>query len=431
MASRPNIVQITTHDSGRWFGCYNHPTLPTPAIDALAGDGVLLSSYFATVPICCASRATQLTGLYPQTHGLLDLCFPPFSWRLRDEVRPLSRLLGDAGYRTHLFGVQHIVTPDEVDRLGFGDRRAERGQAGGRATAAEVAAALADYLRAEAAHDQPFYLHVGFQETHTPFDFGGAEPDTSLGLEIPAHVADTALSRAAMAGYQGAVRQVDRAVAVILEALRDSGLEDDTLVVFTTDHGLEVPRAKWHLTDPGVGIAMILRYPAGGLSGGRVCDLLLGNVDYAPTILALAGVEVPEAMQGRSFADALAADRPEPVREAVFGLYHKSHSRSVRTLTHKLIRHFDSPTEHRWLPATYEHLLQRRSGRRVELYDLEADPLEFHNLAGQPPVTDVEARLDDLLWRWLEEVDDPVLHGPVRSPSYEAAVADYQDWRKS
>jgi len=90
MAGKVNILQITTHDSGRHFGCYGHRTLHTPQIDALAADGVQLDNYFAVAPICCASRASMLTGRYPQSHGLMDLCFPPFDWALREDERHIT-----------------------------------------------------------------------------------------------------------------------------------------------------------------------------------------------------------------------------------------------------------------------------------------------------------------------------------------------------
>lgn len=424
MKKLPNIIQVTTHDSGRHLGCYGHPALHTPAIDRLAAEGVRMANCFAAAPICCASRATQLTGLYPQSHGLLDLCFPPFNWRMAPEVRHISHWLKEANYHTLLLGVQHEVARGELNRLAFDSVRMQERQPAG-----QVAADTARFLREEAKAKQPFYAQVGFFETHTPFDFGGATPDTESGLEIPAYLADTGISRAAMAGFQGAIRKADAAVGAILQALESSGLAEDTLFVFTTDHGIEVPRAKWHLYDPGIAIALIMRYPRGGLTGGRVCGLLLGNVDYLPSILELAGIGSSGCLQGRSFARALTQDAPEPVREAVFGMYHKTQSRCVRTNRHKLIRHFDAALRHNQLPASYELLLQQAAGEQVELYDLADDPNEFRNLAEQPAQADARSELDGMLWRWMESVDDPLLKGPMRTPSYESAMRDYACWR--
>ena len=113
-----NILQITTHDTGRHIGCYGHPTVHTPAIDSLAADGVMMTNYFAAAPICCASRASMLTGRYPQSHGLLDLSFPPFSWRLGNGEAHLACLLSST-HHTVLFGIQHEAFGDDVERLEF------------------------------------------------------------------------------------------------------------------------------------------------------------------------------------------------------------------------------------------------------------------------------------------------------------------------
>jgi len=248
-------------------------------------------------------------------------------------------------------------------------------------------------------------------------------------VEIPPYLADSDVWRKAMAGFQGAIRKVDTAVGAILDALRASGLENDTLFVFTTDHGIEMPRAKWFLYDPGIAIGLIVRYPRGGLTGGRTCDLLMSNVDYLPTVFELAHLNVPGRVEGRSFASQLLASSPHPVRESVFAMHHKTQSRCIRTDRYKLIRHFDAPANYR-TPVRYEEILMRGGGKRIELYDLIADPNEFHNAADQPELSGAKQRLDGMLWSWMESVNDPLLQGPVRTPSYEAAIQDYAAWKR-
>lgn len=418
-----NILQITTHDSGRHFGCYGHSTVRTPVIDRFAEDGVLFTNCFCTVPICSASRACQLTGLYPQSNGLMDLT--GFGWRLGDDVRHASQILRSAGYHTLLFGIQHEVASDEMERLAFDFTRPQPNDAAG------VADGVTEFLRREASSQQPFYAQVGFFETHTPFDRGGAIPDTAKGVEIPPYLADAPSSRETMAAFQGALRNVDAAVGRILEALRSSGLEENTLVIFTTDHGIEVPRAKWFLYDPGIAIALVMRCPAAGLTGGLRWDGLMSNVDYLPTVLEIANVKTPVKFQGLSHATALRAQNPGSTRDAVFGLYHKTQSRYVRTNRHKLIRHFDHAIDFSILPVRIEDVQKARVIPLVELFDLEADPNEFHNLAGNPAHSDLQHELETMLWRWMESVDDPLLRGPVRSPCYEASIGEYRAWKQA
>jgi len=171
--------------------------------------------------------------------------------------------------------------------------------------------------------------------------------------------------------------------------LRTSGLEQNTLLVFTTDHGIELPRAKWFLYDPGIAIGLILRYPKEGLTGGRQCDLLLSSVDYLPTVLELARVDIPACIEGHSFIAGLRGERARPAREAVFAMFHQTQARCVRTDRFKLIRYFDAATDFHTVPVRYEDILRRRCLKRVELFDLKADPNEFNSLADQPEHADI------------------------------------------
>jgi N-sulfoglucosamine sulfohydrolase len=427
--TRPNILQITTHDSGRHVGCYGHPTLRTPNIDVLAADGVRLTNYFAVCPICCASRATMLTGRYPQSHGLMDLCFSPFDWALGPDEQHITHVLAQAGYRNLLFGIQHEVDHRDIGRLAF-DKTYPCVADGRTRTAPDIAADVTAFLESpEAGGDRPFYAQIGFFETHTPFDFGGCEPDSANGVVVPPYLVEDETTRAMMAGYQGAVRRADEAVGRIVEALDRNGLAEDTILVFTTDHGIELPRAKWFCYDPGIAIACIFRWPGGRLAGGRPCEQLLSNVDYLPTVLDLAGVAVPDRVQGRSFAGALRDDSASPVRQAVYAMYHKTQSRCVRTERHKFIRHFDAATDFGSVPVRFADVLSKRPIRRTELYDLSVDPNEFENLINRPAVADVQRRLDAMLWKWMASVGDPLLSGPVATPSYQAAMGEYRQWQ--
>ncbi len=418
-----NVLQITTHDSGRHFGCYGHKTLNTPNIDALAGDGVRLSNYFTVVPICSPSRGTMLTGRYPQSHGLLDL--PGFGWRLHDEERHMAQIMREAGYDTFLFGIQHEVARQELNRLKFGEIFQNSSQCN------HVADNVADFLKNRASGGKPFYAQVGFRETHTPFEADGTEPDVSRGIEIPPYLVADAVSQGKLAYFQGAIRRVDEAVGVIVEALRKSGCEDDTLMVFTTDHGVELPRAKWTLYDPGIAIAFVLRCPSTGLTGGKECDLLLSNVDYLPTVLEIIGLPVPGNIQGRSFAHALRENDGSPLRDAVYGMYHKTQTRCVRTQQFKLIRHFDVSADYHTFPVRYEDVLNRRVMPRLELYDLRNDPDEIKNLSGSPEHAGTQSQLDGQLWEWMESVDDPLLKGPIPAPTLLESLNDYQQWKQT
>lgn len=428
MQTAPNIILVTTHDSGRHFGCYGVREVDTPAVDSLAAQGVKMNRYFATVPICCASRASMLTGRYPQSHGLMDLCFSPFDWALRDGERHLSHILRDAGYRTCLFGMQH--ESKDIARLAFD--HVDSGNPGKKlGSAFEVVDAAARFLRSDDARAKPFFAQIGFFESHTPFDFGGATPDDSRGVFVPPYVFRDEAAIRTCAALQGAIRQADRAFGQLLNHLRDAGLEENTLVVFTSDHGVELPRAKWFCYDPGIAVPLIMRWPAGGLTGGRCVDALLSNVDLVPTLLELIGQPAEPAMQGMSFAPAARGLLYDAPRDAIYAMFHQRGARAVRTDRYKLIRYFEAATDFSRIPVHLDEVLAKRPIGLIELFDLDQDPNEFQNRAADAALSAVRQDLDAKLWRWMESVDDPLLKGPVRTPSFENASADYQTWRAS
>lgn len=427
MAQRPNIIVVTTHDSGRWFGCYGIPELDTPHIDGLAQRGVLLTNYFAAVPICCASRASMMTGRYPQSHGLMDLCFGHFNWRLNDDEQHLSQILHGAGYRTALFGVQHEVT--DVQRLAFDVvQRAHRVRH--HETAFTIVEALGNFLRDDATRQQPFFCQVGFFESHTPFDYGGVTPHAPRGVHVPPYLERDAATETSCAALQGALHRIDEAMGQLLAHLHDSGLAENTILVFTTDHGVELPRSKWFCYDPGIAIAMMLHWPAGGIVGGRQLDWLTSNVDFVPTLLELAGVSTTAPVQGTSFASGLTTATPGAApRQEIHCLYHKTQTRGLRTERYKYLRHFDAATDYGRVPVRVADMMQRKSVPPVELYDLHDDPVETTNRWNDPTLAAVAADLDTRLWRWLESVADPILQGPMRTPSYNKVQNAYQAWR--
>ena len=430
MSQKPNILIITNHDSGRHFGCYGVETVHTPAIDALAADGMKFENYFATVPLCSPSRGAMLTGRYPQSTGLMGLTHSPWHWSLNEGEQHLSHILRDAGYHTALFGLQHEAA--DVQTLGFEALHAQRGDGGGRCTADEVARVTAEFLKREVR--APFYAQVGFFETHRPFDFGGVTPDDSKGVFVPPFLSENDAVIADLAHYQGALRKADEAVGIITKGLAESGLADNTIIVFTVDHGIPYPRAKGHVYDPGLSIPLIVRWPGGGIRGGKTCDWLLSNVDFLPTLLHLIGEPIPENVQGVSFSGAFGKGESEPPRDAIFGFMQSGELRCTRTKHHKLIRNFEprrlfaTPVDvsvsvsSRWPNTAY--LVTSEECPAVQLFDLQKDPNEFHNAAEDPNYADIRAELDGRLWAWLEEVGDPILKGSVPTPYYRRLMAE-------
>src|SRR6266851_2998713 len=420
-----SVLFFTCHDLGQHLGCYGRTTVSSPALDALALAGVRFEYSFCTAPQCSPSRASLHTGCYPHSAGVMGLAHPPFGWRLNPAERHTAQLLREAGYSTTLVGMQHLVEHGAERELGYS-------QVLPVAPAYSEAEAAVALLHDLARQERPFYLEVGFEEPHRPYDFGGAQPDTSRGVAIPPYLPDAPASRQDLAAFQGAIRQMDDGVGRILHALDDLAIADHTLVVFATDHGAAMPRAKCTLYDPGIEVALLWRWP-NFLPAGRVVRDMVSNVDVTPSLLDALGLPVPAAVQGRSFWPLLSGNRYVP-REEIFAekTFHTYYEpmRAIRTLVHKLIVNFevsttvDVPTDIRSSPI-YPLMLPEFGGVRppVEFYDLQADPREQHNLADRPEVAAIQADLRRRLLRWMEQTDDPLLHGPVASPYYADALA--------
>src|SRR4051794_14062987 len=202
---RTNILFITCHDLGRHLGCYGHPTVASPALDGLAASGVKFEQVFATAPQCSPSRAALHTGRYPHATGVLGLAHPPFDWQLPPSERHIATILKEQGYATALVGMQHLVAQDQAARLGYEYVLPV-------APAPEVAESAVELMRKLSAGDRPFYLEVGFEEPHRPYDLGGAQPDDALGVEIPGYLPDRPESRQDFADFQGAIRAMDAGV---------------------------------------------------------------------------------------------------------------------------------------------------------------------------------------------------------------------------
>lgn len=426
---RPNILLITTHDLGRHLPTYGRETVVAPAIDRLAGEGITFEQSFCTAPQCSPSRAALHTGRHAHTVGMLGLGHEPFNWRLHSNELHFAHRMSALGYETTLFGIQHLTEgPFQLeDPAELGYERAFPALPAG-----EMGQQAAAFLAERANRDRPFYLEVGFFEPHRPYDWGGAQPDTSQGVAVPPYIPDSPEAQRDFAALQGIIRAMDTGVETILRALEEHRLVDNTWVIFTTDHGVAMPRAKCTLYDPGIETALVMRWPGGGLTGGRRIGHMISHVDMVPTLLEGLGEPVPGNLHGRSYWPLLQEESYQP-RDAIFAekTYHTMYEpmRAIRTATHKLIVNFaedvaiNVPADIQLSPI-YPTMLDQITPQRphVELYDLGRDPHETDNIAGQPDVAEVEAELKRRLLSWMEDTADPLLSGVPVSPHHQVAL---------
>jgi arylsulfatase A-like enzyme len=298
--------------------------------------------------------------------------------------------------------------------------------------APETAQAGADFVRDHCASDpdQPFFLSVGFIETHTmsinEYLFGYA-PDPALPVAPAPTMPSTPDTRAEMGSFASAALVADTAMGAVIDAVEASGQTDDTLFVITTDHGVAMPEMKCTLTDRGHGVMLILRGP-GGFTGGKESDSLVSQLDLYPTICELAGIPKPGWLQGTSMLP-LASDPLASIRDRVFAevSYHASYEpkRTIRTDRFRYTRRYDarrtpvlpnidnSLSKKLWVDNGYaDHLLAGE-----ELFDTLFDPNETVNLVDDPDYRGVVAQLSAELTDNMRCTADPLLDGPVPLPA--------------
>ena len=411
---KPNIIYLHSHDTGRYIQPYGH-NVPTPNMQRLAAEGMLFRQAFCAAPTCSPSRAALLTGQSSHSSGMLGLAHRGFG--LNDYSQHLVTALKGAGYYTVLAGMQHVAR--EVELIGY-DQDLKAKSKG----VAEVAPKAVEFLHNAPA--QPFFLDIGFHETHLPFPEPGPDEDPRYCLP-PAPLPDTPRTRYNMAGYKASARVLDGGIGKVLDALEANGLAENTLVINTTDHGLAFPGMKCNLTDHGMGVLLIARGP-GGFDGGKVCDAMVSHLDLFPTICELAGIDSPAWLQGTSILP-LVRGEVEEINEEVFAevTFHAAYEpqRAVRTKRWKYIKRFaerqmpvlpncdDSPSKDEWL----DHGWRQRQVASEQLYDLIFDANETNNLAADTAMESVLGDMRQRLQSWMQRTDDPLLNGPVAPPS--------------
>lgn len=420
-----NVLLLHTHDTGRFIGPYGFAA-DTPCLSALAREGALFRQAFSAAPTCSPSRAALMTGQYPHECGMYGLAHRGFS--LPNYSHHLAGYLRRFGFETVLCGIQHEA-PD-AGQIGYtrilDDQNFDMGNIEFDSIAFDRknAALVCDYLRAP--HEAPFFLSFGMYNTHRRWMPHDPRFDPRYLAPFPG-MCDVPENRRDMADFLHSVNLCDTLVGQVLQTLEETGQKENTLVIFTTDHGPAVPDMKCTLYDLGTGISLILRRP--GTAGGQCIDTPVSNLDLFPTICDICRLEKPSWLSGQSLAGLLTGGSA-PAERAIFSEinYHAAYqpARAVRAGRYKYIRHFlpaqspilanvDNCPEKTFLfeQGVYAH----RQTPGEELFDLYADPGEKENLAFSERYA---ARLADMrrqLLHWMESTDDPLLAGSVAAPA--------------
>jgi N-sulfoglucosamine sulfohydrolase len=423
----PNIVWISNEDMSPHLGAYGDPLARTPNLDRLAKASIRFTNAFTTAPVCAPSRAAIITGMHQNAIGAQHMrtledrvpelpgpyeAVPPFY------VKAFPEYLRAAGYFTsnrsktdYQFGVPFTIW-DDLGPNAHWRNRPDKGQ--------------------------PFFSVFNFMVTHesqafptSPARKGKPLVTDPAKMQVPPYYPDTPLVREELARMYDNIADMDTQVGEILRQLDEDGLADNTIVFYWADHGDGVPRAKRSLYDSGLHVPLMIRWPKGldgGPAPGSVSDQLVSFVDLAPTVLALARVEIPAHLQGRG----LVGPKTGPEPEFVFAARDRMDieydmMRSARDKRFLYIRNFEpelpyaghiiyrnqSHIMQEWFRLQAEHKLagppalwMRTNRPAEELYDTKADPYQIHDLAADPAHRTTLDRMRQAVTAWMTRVGD-------------------------
>ena len=421
-AAERNIIFFITDDESPTLGCYGDDYAITPHIDHLATEGVRYTHAFATAPVCSPARSCLITGCYATSLGTHNMrsAFP-----ISESIHGFPFYLRQAGYFT-TNNVKTDYNTSSWKRLVEESWDESSDTAHWRNRPAE-------------SRDKPFFSVFNLMTSHQSrtmvwtYDRFVKEVQSRLSPEqihdpatapLPPYYPDTPVIRRTVARFYDCVTAMDMEVGALLQQLDEDGLADDTIVFFYSDHGSGMPRHKRALLDSGMHVPLLIRFPEkyrhlAPAKSGETTDRLVSFVDFAPTVLNLAGLQSPDVMQGKPFLGKDSGD------ERQYACGHRDRvdeaidlARSVRDKRYLYIRNYmphlgynqptawpdlgevrhefyrltdqDSMTAPQWHFAGPTRAIE-------ELYDCEADPLNLHNLAGSPDFRNQVERLRSAL----------------------------------
>lgn len=434
--ARPNIL-LAIGDNWAWphAGALGDPTAKTPVFDRIAREGVVFTHVFCPVPSCSPTRSCILTGRV--AHQLSEAAslwsgFPRSN-------RVFTDMLGEAGYDVGFTGKGWA--PGNHKDYGWPENPAGRQFAG-----------FDSFLAARDA-GKPFFFWLG--NTDTALNKWRSEPATDgemQSVRVPPEFPDAPEVRANLLDYYGAVKRMDDSIGAAIAALEKAGLLDDTIVVYTSDNGWQMPRGLANCYDTGTRVPFAVRWGK-NLTAGRRADEFIDLTDLAPTFLELAGLKPTPEMTARSFADVLLGKTSAAPRDHVF-IERERHAnvrrgdlsypvRGIRTREYLYLRNLRPEREPAGDPEVYwavgpygdvdgsrikDFLLAHRDEPAMrpffalsfakrpaeELYDLRKDPHQLTNVADQAGYATAKKELRARVEQWMRDTKDPRV-----DPSYD------------
>ncbi|MCK4751976.1 MAG: sulfatase-like hydrolase/transferase [Planctomycetes bacterium] len=436
---RPNVLLIVSDDHGLdAVGCYGNKVIKTPNLDKLAGEGTRFTHAFCTAASCSASRSVILTGMHNHATGQYGLGHKHHHFSTFGNVKSLPVLLGASGYRTGRVGKFH-VEPESVYKFDVTIKAWAR-------STVDMAEKCKDFVNA---NGQPFFLYYCTTDPHRSLPYRGDKPNSfgnrpggypgeeqdkyeSKDVIVPPFLPDIPETRSELSQYYQSVSRIDQGVGKLIEILKESGKYDDTLIIYISDNGIAFNGAKTTLYEAGIRLPCIVRNPY-QKKRGIVSDAMITWTDITPTILDFCGVESAVDFHGRSFLSVLEKERCEGwdeiyASQTVHEVTMYYPMRTVRGRKYKLIYNIEHKMDFpfgtsMWSDIGWQKTIKdgkKYYGKRsidayihrpkFELYDLEKDPDEINNLAGDSKFAKVLEELKGKLKAFQQKTKDPWVH---------------------
>ena len=431
---RPNILLIVSEDHCPHLSCYGDTVINTPNLDKLASEGILFNNAYITQAVCSPSRSSIFSGLYPHQSGHLGLA--THGYHYVGKVKNIYQILKDAGYRTGMIGKLH-VNPESDFPIDYHPIKDANFSKKGLSRYAEYANIFINES------EDPFFLMVNFPDAHFPFQ-DIVENRPAAKIVKPEDVAvfpyigfENERIRKYTANIYNCILRLDESVGELMQKLSDSGKKDNTLVIYLSDHGDQMARAKVYIYEASNKVPFIIKWH-GHVKEGIKSDALISSIDIVPTICEVLGLEIPEKVTGKSLLPLL--DQPElNFRDYLFTERNSDWKpgcfpqRAIRNKRYKLIytllddrkdpvavlytaaevhpAYRGTPTLEElhtapdYIKEVYHTWI---NPPQLQLYDLQNDPGEFYDLANEPEYEKIRTELFERIKKWQEDTDDPL-----------------------
>ncbi|HVV00695.1 MAG TPA: sulfatase [Verrucomicrobiae bacterium] len=403
---RPNILYVFSDmERANSLGCYGVKEARTPNFDSLASDGLRLSACISTTPVCCPYRATLLSGQYAHHNNMMSN-----EGDFKPTVKCLAETFKEAGYETGYVGKWHLGRANDPNdpSYGFPPPGTEYGVYHFKRDPAPTTDIALKFISEKSKGDAPWLLFVSWIWPHSPYkapedtlrDF----PQVTIPPNVPAGVSQDYAKRA-LPNYYGMIEALDFQFARLLKALDKAGVADDTIVIFTSDHGDMIGsqgyKGKRWPYEESIRVPFLIRYPK-SIAPGRVLTAPFGTPDIYPTLAGLAGVKAPAGLDGADFSRYFTGEDRNPPRDYVY-----------------------MEMAYAYVPwpgwrgfRTHDYMYARTADKPWVMYNVASDPYETNNLVNvsseKPRVKQMDARLAELMKRYGDTWDMKTSAGDVQ-----------------